>query len=381
MRLWQQVNLMNSLGPVFVFSIGRSIGDQSTPIISEWIHIDEGKSRTPRIPSFLRGIKIFNPPQFPGVGDFADRDLNRRLREFLVKINPDLIMLSHWGNAMPEALRGRKNIILDSHNIESKLWSDQMATKSVGYAIRYYRFSRREVDLSKRASVTWVTSDLDREFLLKMSRKPLAVTVWPNAIDLDYYEPSKLAKVAEPANFGRSFPTLIFVGYMAYGPNHDAACALISGILPKLREKYPTVRIFIVGKDPRSELLALARHEENVFVTGTVADVRPFVALSDLVVVPLTVGGGTRLKLLEAFACRVAVVSTAKGAEGIATATSAEVTIADSIQEMVIAIIELLSDEEKRAAQIDRAYELVKTQFSWQALIGRLPKEISRVLG
>jgi polysaccharide biosynthesis protein PslH len=87
------------------------------------------------------------------------------------------------------------------------------------------------------------------------------------------------------------------------------------------------------------------------------------------------------LKLLEAFASRLAVVSTSKGAEGIAAGTSGAVTIADTTHDMAGAILDLLSDEPRRAAQIDRAYELVKTQYSWQALIERLPAEVSRVLG
>jgi glycosyltransferase involved in cell wall biosynthesis len=167
---------------------------------------------------------------------------------------------------------------------------------------------------------------------------------------------------------------------MAYGPNHDAAVLLINEILPRIRLQYPRVRTFIVGKSPREELVSLAKTEANVFVTGTVSDVRPYLALSDLAVVPLAVGGGTRLKLLEAFASRVAVVSTTKGAEGIATLGSPEVAIADTTDDMVREILALLDDQGRRLEQVNRAYELVESNFSWQALIRRLPTELSTIM-
>jgi glycosyltransferase involved in cell wall biosynthesis len=167
---------------------------------------------------------------------------------------------------------------------------------------------------------------------------------------------------------------------MAYEPNHDAARVLITEILPKVRLRYPGARVFVVGKNPRPDLIALANQEINVYVTGTVSDVRPYLAVSDLAVIPLTVGGGTRLKLLEAFASRLAVVSTTKGAEGIATAGSKEVAIADSVDKMVEEILSLLDDRQRWSLQVDRAYALVESQFSWQALGKRLPEEISKVL-
>jgi glycosyltransferase involved in cell wall biosynthesis len=380
LRLWQQVNLLRSLGPVSVFSIGPAVENRETPLISEWVHIDDEKVRTRNVPKFLRLFNVLKPTAFPGVGDFADRKLNKQLREFIRQEKPDLVILSHWPSAMPSALRSVNKIIVDSHNIESKLWADQMPTGSIGKRIRYFLFSRRESRLSEDASATWVTSDIDKSFLLSMSKKPLSVTVWPNAIDLSYYESDRLAATTASIDFERSFPTLIFVGYMAYSPNHDAARMLILDILPQVRERYPNVRAFIVGKDPRADLIKLAAGVPNVFVTGTVSDVRPYIALSDIVVVPLTVGGGTRIKLLEAFASRVAVVSTSKGAQGIAAAGSAEVAIADTAEEMAKEILVLLDDPIRRNLQIDRAYKLVESQFSWQSLIRRLPHEIKAVV-
>jgi glycosyltransferase involved in cell wall biosynthesis len=381
LRLWQQVNLLHSLGPVSVFSIGPALGEHSeTPQIADWIHIDTDEHKTPTLPNALRFLKFFKPTQFPAVGDFADRDLNRRLKAFIDHVDPDLVVLSHWANAMPDALRGRKRLIVDSHNIESKLWSDMSTSGSLEKAFRYWRYSRRETSLSEAAAATWVTSELDKAFLTRMSRKPISVSVWPNAIDLLYYDPSVMARAGEDLGLGRCFPTLIFVGFMAYGPNHDAAVLLINEILPRIRLQYPRVRTFIVGKSPREELVSLAKTEANVFVTGTVSDVRPYLALSDLAVVPLAVGGGTRLKLLEAFASRVAVVSTTKGAEGIATLGSPEVAIADTTDDMVREILALLDDQGRRLEQVNRAYELVESNFSWQALIRRLPTELSTIM-
>jgi len=382
LRLWQQVNLLASLGPVHVFSIGPPIGDDArTPLIAEWVHVDSTTWKAVRFHGILRAIKVFMPNQFPGVGDLANGTLNSRLGAFIDRIKPDLIVVSHWPNSMPAVLRKhRRKLIVDSHNIESKLWFDMTSIGSIDKMLRHWRFSRRETRLSQAASTTWVTSEIDKAALTQMSRKPISVSVWPNAIDLAYYDPARMSAAVSALGLERSFPTLIFVGYMAYEPNHDAARVLITEILPKVRLRYPGARVFVVGKNPRPDLIALANQEINVYVTGTVSDVRPYLAVSDLAVIPLTVGGGTRLKLLEAFASRLAVVSTTKGAEGIATAGSKEVAIADSVDKMVEEILSLLDDRQRWSLQVDRAYALVESQFSWQALGKRLPEEISKVL-
>ncbi len=126
-------------------------------------------------------------------------------------------------------------------------------------------------------------------------------------------------------------PTLLYAGGYFWSPNVDAAHLLIAEIYPKLRVRYPGTRLVLVGREPTPEMEAAARSNENIVVTGEVADVRPYLLEADIVPVPLLVGGGMRVKILEAFAAGIPVVSTTKGCEGINVVDGRELLIRDGV--------------------------------------------------
>jgi len=303
-----------------------------------------------------------------------------RSNRFIDRTSPELVVLSHWNSAIPQPLRARTRpftVIYDSHNIEWRLESDRRHALGKNHAstierLRVWGRRRQERLLFNRADRSLVVSPEDLEALVTLAPSAARnATVWPNALDLERYAPATAAVAAERAGIARQWPTLIFSGLMSYEPNEAAAIAIITRILPRVREQYPDARLLIVGKDPWPSIEAAANHDPGIIVTGTVADVLPYLSVSDVAVVPLQIGGGSRLKILEALASRIPVVSTSKGAEGIATFGSSAVLIEDNIDAMADRVIDLLEDPILREHQTEAGYEIAKTRYSWTALEDR----------
>jgi glycosyltransferase involved in cell wall biosynthesis len=180
------------------------------------------------------------------------------------------------------------------------------------------------------------------------------VHVVPNGVDTTYFTP-QTTPVADGS--------LLFTGRMNYPPNIDAACFFTREILPIVRAVAPHVRFHIVGADPTPEVRAFA--SDAVIVHGRVADVRPFVATSAVVVVPIRSGGGTRLKVLEAAASGKAIVSTRLGISGLDFGAD-DVLIADDLPEFASDVLMLLGNPLMREALAGRA-RAVACRYEWSA--------------
>jgi polysaccharide biosynthesis protein PslH len=181
------------------------------------------------------------------------------------------------------------------------------------------------------------------------------VHVVPNGVDTGYFLPS-----AMPIEAG----SLLFTGRMNYAPNVDAARFFALEILPLVRAVVPHARFHIVGADPAPEVSALA--SESVVVHGRVEDVRPYLANSNVVVVPVRAGGGTRLKVLEAAASAKAIVSTRLGVEGLAF-NGGEIVIADQPQAFADATIALLEDDQ-RCGELGARARNIAGRYEWIAI-------------
>jgi glycosyltransferase involved in cell wall biosynthesis len=179
----------------------------------------------------------------------------------------------------------------------------------------------------------------------------------PAGVDADYFQPCK-GEGERPATVG-------FLGSMDWMPNVEAVKWFAGDIFPVLKEGVPGLRLLVIGRRPPPSIRALASQDAQIEVTGTVDDVRPFLARCDLLVVPLLSGGGTRIKIMESLAAGLPVVSTAIGAEGLGLVDGEHLLIADSGPEFVAAVSRLIADEELRQRLIAAGRELVRTRYSW----------------
>lgn len=160
---------------------------------------------------------------------------------------------------------------------------------------------------------------------------------------------------------------VVFVGSMNYHANVEAACLFTREVWPMVRDRFPGWHLTLVGSNPAQAVQELAA-EKNVEVTGTVPDVRPYYDEAIAAIVPLRTGGGTRLKILEAMAAGVPVISTALGAEGLAGSSGNNILIADKNEEWLPHLVQLSTDLIARERIVSAARELVASNYDWNAL-------------
>ncbi len=258
-------------------------------------------------------------------------------------------------------------LCLDEHNIEydivRRTASGEVSALRRAYSNIEWRKVRREERYAwSHLDGCTLTSARDQAMLL--SDEPLAHTaVVPNGVDLSFFRPSPLRAPDEA-------PSLLFFGAMDYFPNTDAMTFFLDEVFPLLLAKYPRLRVSIVGRKPPESLVA--RQSPNVEVTGLVDDVRPWLDRADVVIAPLRIGGGTRLKILEAMSMGKAVVSTTLGAEGLAVVPERDLLIGDDGPGLAAQIGRALDDPELARRLGAAARAVVVAGYSWRRAVERL---------
>jgi len=159
--------------------------------------------------------------------------------------------------------------------------------------------------------------------------------------------------------------SLVFTGSMDWLPNEDAIFYFAEAILPLIKKQCPDVSLVVVGRSPSRKLQALAEVEKSIRLTGWVEDIRPFVARGSICIVPLRIGGGTRLKIFEAMAMNKAVISTTVGAEGLAVRAGENIVLADTPVDFASSVVSLLRDPNRRKRLGTSARTLVQENYSW----------------
>lgn len=253
-------------------------------------------------------------------------------------------------------------VVVDSHNIDYDLaWQ---YTRTGGSPIRrlyaevnWRKLKREELRTYRNADGVYLCSVADQRRLL--DEVPTARTmVIPNAADVDFYKP----RPTDPPPDGR---TVVFFGLMSYMPNIDGVSYFIGDIWPRIAAANPDARCKIIGGSPPPQLLALAG--PRVEFTGFVPDLRPHLSAAAAVVVPLRLGGGTRLKIVEAMAMSKAMVSTTLGAEGIDAVAGRDILIEDQPDAFADAVTRLLVDPELATRIGNSARQLSEARYAWSA--------------
>ncbi len=211
-----------------------------------------------------------------------------------------------------------------------------------------------------------VVSQQERANVLSIAPNCRNVAMVPNGVDLDWYK----------GDFGTPRPsTLVFPGALTYDANFDAMEFFLYEVFPLVKTHYPEVKLRITGKKEGVPIEQLPLND-SVILTGYLADIRPTVAQSWACVVPLRVGGGTRLKVLEAMALGTPVISTSKGAEGLDVTPNKDILIADEPTEFAQAVIRLLDDPTLRTKLSANARSLLRERYGW----GQITKKLDQLL-
>jgi glycosyltransferase involved in cell wall biosynthesis len=161
---------------------------------------------------------------------------------------------------------------------------------------------------------------------------------------------------------------LVFTGSMDWLPNEDAIRYFTEQIMPRVKQSVPDVTLTVVGRDPYPALVELSKRDPSVIVTGRVEDVRPYMDQAAAYIVPLRIGGGTRLKIYEAMAMEKAIVSTSIGAEGLPVTEGTEIVLADTPESFADAVVKLLKDRNLADEIGQRAAARVRKDFGWDTV-------------
>jgi glycosyltransferase involved in cell wall biosynthesis len=153
---------------------------------------------------------------------------------------------------------------------------------------------------------------------------------------------------------------------MDWLPNEDAIMYFSERILPRIRQSLPDVTLAVVGRNPYTRLVELSKRDSSITVTGWVEDVRPYMESSSAYIVPLRIGGGTRLKIFEAMAMEMPVISTSIGAEGLPVRAGRDLLLADDPDSFADSVVRVLTDERLARQLGTQAAATVRDQFNWR---------------
>jgi sugar transferase (PEP-CTERM/EpsH1 system associated) len=298
-------------------------------------------------------------------------DFDRKLRQLLQENAFDVVQIEgiEMSPYLPtiKELAPQTKIIYDDHNAEWLLQYRNFTTDlqnparwiAAAYSfIQTQRLKRYERRVCRQADGVIAVSEADKEAILQLD-PALKITLVPNGVDLKLHS-------QHPA---QSIPVdLVFTGKMDYRPNIDAMLWFGQEVLPLIQKERPQTTLAIVGQRPHPRLDPL-RENRAITITGYVDDVRPYIAGASVYIAPFRVGGGTRLKLLEAMAMRKSIVATGVGAEGFPITNNKEMILVDDPALMTKAILRLLDNPQIRHELGKNAYQFVSTHYAWESLV------------
>jgi len=265
-------------------------------------------------------------------------------------------------------------VVLFEHNVEYMIWErmanvEQSRIKRILLEIEWRKIRLFESESCRTVNLTIAVSKNDCNVLKGIS--PSArITYVPTGVDLDYFM---------PLNMSEDDNELVFFGSMDWRPNEDAIMHFLDTTFPLVRNVIPKANLTVVGRNPSVALMARAERGK-VKITGTVEDIREYVAGASVCIVPLRIGSGTRLKIMEALAMGKAVVSTTIGAEGLALTANHHIALADEPQEFANEVIRLMRDRERRKSLGDEGRRLVAERYSWRQVTGNFMDKCNEVI-
>jgi len=266
--------------------------------------------------------------------------------------------------------RLRTPVVLFQHNVESALWKRQAkheasTVKRLAFKMESAKMSPYERAAVRRFQHVIAVSDHDRELMSAMTDAS-RISVVPTGVDLAEY--GALTKKPRPLN---EEPNVLFLGSMDWEANIDGVDFFCRDVWPTVKAAVPGAKFWVVGRNPPPRIAT--RASDSIVVTGRVDSVLPYLHEAAVFVVPLRIGGGTRLKIYEAMAAGKATVSTTIGAEGLDVHHGEDILLADDAESFAASVVDLLKDNEKRTRIGENAARLA-AQYDWEINSERFEK-------
>ena len=329
------------------------------------------RSKASRLLDFAR--RSLSPAPY-AVSKFTSPLVRRRIVEWDRERAFDVIVCDFLAASLNFPLSLRTPTVLFQHNVESMLWQRRADTEShpvkrlvtVREARKMHRYERETVGRFRHVIAV---SDIDRQAMATMT-DPRDIHVVPTGVDTRAFRPD--VRNDQPR------PELLFLGSMDWEPNIDAVRYFCESIWPSVLARVPDARFRVVGRQPPSSIQRLA--SDNIEIVGRVPSVGEHLHRAAVFVVPLRIGGGTRLKIYEAMGAGKAVVSTTIGAEGLDVEHGTNILLADAPEAFATAVVRLLQSPAERRALENGALDLA-ARYDWSAIAVRFEEVLRHVAG
>lgn len=294
---------------------------------------------------------------------YRSRVMRKKIRSVLAAHPIDLVHLDmlHLGDYL--GLFGELPVVMVEHNVESVLLRRRAENESnpLRKAYVYYQYlklRRYEARICRQSDHVVTVSEMDSDLLRAMSGAA-NITAIPNGVDTGYFQDTGSSKHAND---------LVFVGGLSWFPNYDAVHYFCAEVLPRIAAEIPDVVLTIVGKRPDDKKIRDILGNLRVRLTGLIDDVRPTISEAAVYVVPLRIGGGTRLKILDAMSMGKAIVSTAVGCEGLDVVHGEHILVADDPEGIAREVIKVLRDRKLARRLGEAGRRLVQKKYEWEII-------------
>lgn len=326
----------------------------------EWVALPGGVSKS----AYWLGLRGLLSRNAYDLNWLASHSMATRIRRTVERVKFHTIHFDTLGLAQYRTLVNGVGTVLNHHNIESSMMEQRAATETRLVRQQYWRWEankllRAEREYCPRFSVNLVVSPEDGETLARLA-PGIETRVVANGVDTDYFTP-------RPDPGGN---TLLFCGGLDWYPNGDAMAYFFDQIWTRLTRQRPEVRVFVVGRRPPNWLTRLGDSDRRILVTGFVDDVRPYFREATAYICPIRVGGGTRLKILDALAMGMPLIGTTFACSGISVQDEKHVLLADTPEAFVNQVLRVLAEPALRASLAAQGRDLVCQDYSWR-VVGR----------
>ena len=387
LRNWQNICGLSKISRVGVFGLPSSNPPSDTSPshkLEFW--------RQPTVPDLSQKQLMaarawpFVPTGHPSDSLFSD-SVAREITDIIASFDPSIVVIEGlWLHRYIEVCKQLGvRTVLDCHNVEGALYQefadnshgDQLPARLIREVLPV-RTKLIEEKAVGSVDQIWVCSEEDAALMKRLYGTSTPAHVVPNAVDVGSYQVARDRCKQSETTLDRG-KTLIFPAAFKWEPNSVAASFLINEFFARFVAAFPDCRLLLAGRDPTAEMLEATQRDPRIVVTGEVPDIRPYLAAARAMIVPLFQGGGTRFKILEAFAASVPVISTAKGAEGLAVEDGKHLLLAESADEFVRAVQRLWTDERLANRLATNGFELVEESYSLPVVTRKISNAVQQL--
>lgn len=365
---WYELFLISTSSSEEITTIPEPVRELCSHVELAYLPILKGRKR---LFSYL--LSNFNVIPWM-VSEFSNNAILPLVRKVIKENKIDCVQaeLLNMTQYLPWDLPVKK--IYSSHNVEFSLFHQRFKqNKSLlikAHSIKeFYRTRAYELSVIRKSNLTITVTKEDRQRFIHIARKA-SIESFPITVDCNQWSPTYDEY---------QLPTIVFAGTLFWYPNTNGIFWFLENIFPKIKEKIASLQFIIVGKDPTEQLLAF-NNKNGVKIYSSVPDMQPFLKKATVFIVPLLMGGGMRVKILEALSRGMAVVTTSLGCEGIDVRNGKELVIANTPEKFSSVIIDLLSNKKLRDEFGVRGRKFVCEHYNWDSRNDGLKQIYSRLI-